>query len=306
MLQNLPILLANLTALFASIKSKIETKLDKTANAVSASKLNTPRSLTLSGDGTWTVNFDGSANVTALFGLTATGVVAGSYAKVTVDSKGRVTAGAALVASDVPTLNQNTTGSAATLTTPRSISATGDATWSVSFNGSANVSAALTLAATGVAAGVYTKVTVDAKGRVTSGAALSASDVPTLNQDTTGNAATATKWAAARNFAFTGDVTGAANLDGSTNVSAGLTLAPSGVTAGTYTKITVDAKGRVTVGAALAAADIPALDTGKLTTGVLPLARGGTAGYNMAARNITISTADPSGGADGDIWLKYV
>jgi len=63
----------------------------------------------------------------------------------------------------------NITGSAATLTTPRTIAASGDATWSVTFNGSANVTAALTLANTGVTAGTYGAVTVDAKGRATGG-----------------------------------------------------------------------------------------------------------------------------------------
>ena len=73
----------------------------------------------------------------------------------------------------VPTWNQNTTGSAAKWTTARTIAATGDASWSVSFDGSANVSAALTLAASGVTAGTYGSAsvvpvpTVDAKGRVT-------------------------------------------------------------------------------------------------------------------------------------------
>lgn len=80
----------------------------------------------------------------------------------------------------VPTWNQNTTGSAAKLTTARSISITGDATWSTSFDGSANVTGALTLANSGVTAGTYTKVTVDAKGRVTGGASLAATDIPTL------------------------------------------------------------------------------------------------------------------------------
>ena len=48
------------------------------------------------------------------------------------------------------------------------------------------------------------------------------------------------------------------------------------VVAGTSTKITYDAKGRVTAGAALAAADIPVLDAAKITTGVFPTARLGT------------------------------
>lgn len=79
------------------------------------------------------------------------------------------------------------------LTTGRTIGMTGDVTWtSNSFNGTANVTGTSSLANTGVTAGTYTKVTVDAKGRVTTGNTLSSSDIPTLNQNTTGNAATAT------------------------------------------------------------------------------------------------------------------
>lgn len=53
----------------------------------------------------------------------------------------------ALVAGDIPTLNQNTTGSAATLTTGRTFSVSGDATGtSGTFNGSANLSWAITIA----------------------------------------------------------------------------------------------------------------------------------------------------------------
>lgn len=73
----------------------------------------------------------------------------------------------------------------------------------------------------------------------------------------TGNAATATRWATGRTIALTGDVTGtSATFDGSAAVSFAATLANSGVTAGTYTKVTVDAKGRVTTGASLASADV--------------------------------------------------
>lgn len=63
------------------------------------------------------------------------------------------------------------TGSAAKLTTARTIAFTGDATGSGSFDGSANYSAALTLAASGVTAGTYGTVTVNAKGLVTAGTA---------------------------------------------------------------------------------------------------------------------------------------
>ena len=65
------------------------------------------------------------------------------------------------------------------LKTARTLSATGDATWNVSFDGSANVTSALTLSNTGVAAGTYSKLTVDSKGRVTAGTSLSSSDVTT-------------------------------------------------------------------------------------------------------------------------------
>lgn len=64
----------------------------------------------------------------------------------------------------------NILGSATSLATARTFTWTGDATGSVSFNGTANVSNALTLAASGVTAGTYAQVTVDAKGRVTAAA----------------------------------------------------------------------------------------------------------------------------------------
>jgi len=48
------------------------------------------------------------------------------------------------------------------------------------------------------------------------------------------------------------------------------------VDAGTYTKVTVDTKGRVTLGTTLVPEDIPELDVTKLTTGIMPVERGGT------------------------------
>jgi len=71
----------------------------------------------------------------------------------------------------------NTSGSAGTLANSRTISITGDGSWTTSFNGSANVTGALTLATSGVVAGTYTKVTVDAKGRVTAGVSTESLDV---------------------------------------------------------------------------------------------------------------------------------
>jgi hypothetical protein len=64
-----------------------------------------------------------------------------------------------------------------------------------------------------------------------------------------GNAATATKWATARTLSFTGDATGAMSVDGSAAANAELALKPTGVAAGTYRSVTVDAQGRVIAGA---------------------------------------------------------
>ena len=61
-------------------------------------------------------------------------------------------------------------------------------------------------------------------------------------------ATTAGKLTTARTIGLSGDVVGSASFDGSANATIAATLAASGVTAGTYSVVTVDAKGRVTTG----------------------------------------------------------
>lgn len=174
---------------------------DSVSTSDTATRLSTARNIGLIGDATGSTNFDGSANVTITVALSDTGVVAGTYSKVTVDTKGRVTDGATLIAADIPVLdaskittgvfsssripvlNQSTTGSAAKWTTARTLSLNGDATGSVSFDGSSNASITVVFADTGVVAGTYSKVTVDGKGRVTDGDVLVASDIPDLDAD---------------------------------------------------------------------------------------------------------------------------
>lgn len=78
-------------------------------------------------------------------------------------------------------------------------------------------------------------------------------------------AAAADALAAEKTISVSGDATGSAKFDGSKDADIAITLADSGVKAGTYQKVTVDAKGRVTAGAALEAADIPDLTLAKIT-----------------------------------------
>lgn len=66
------------------------------------------------------------------------------------------------------------------LTTPRTISLSGDVTGSTTFDGSAPVSIAAALKNSGVAAGTYLKVTVNAKGIITGTEAVTAEDIPDL------------------------------------------------------------------------------------------------------------------------------
>ena len=137
------------------------------------------------------------------------------------------------VAADFPILNQNTTGTAgstATLATARTISTNGDVLYtSPPFDGSANVLGTATLASIGVA-GTYTKVTTDAKGRVTVGANLTAGDVPTLNQNTTGTAANVTGIVAVAN--------------GGTGTATPSLVAGTGVTiTGTFPNQTINSSG---------------------------------------------------------------
>ena len=239
-------------------KADVEnTYLKKTDNAVSASKLQTSRRISATGDATWSVSFNGTQDESGTLTLSASGATAGSYGPnaaatlafggsfnvpyVTVDAKGRVTEikHFALKLPATPTSVSGNAGTATRLQNTRTISATGDGTWSVSFNGSANASGEFTLAASGATAGSYGEsaaktlsyggsfsipyVTVDAKGRVTSVKSI-ALKMPSAQTDVTGNAETATKLETARK------INGVA-FDGSKDISIDLLASAGRVTA---------------------------------------------------------------------------
>jgi len=152
------------------------------------------------------------------------------------------------------------------------------------YNGSANQTWAVDATSANTASKVVAR---DASGNFSAG--MITAD---LTGAVTGNASSASKWTTPRNITLTGDSTGTVNIDGTADVSFATTLATTGVTAGTYTKVTVDAKGRVTVGSTLAASDIPNLDAAKIASGTLANAR--TTGTSASTAN-TLVLRDTSG-----------
>lgn len=85
-------------------------------------------------------------------------------------------------------------------------------------------------------------------------------------------------------------VDGDASGSGTTHIS--LTLATTGITAGTYPKVTVDSKGRVTGGQTLLESDIPALDYSKITSGQPAIAHSAI-GFTTGTAQIPYDTTIP-------------
>ena len=100
-----------------------------------------------------------------------------------------------------------------------------------------------------------------------------------------GTADTAAALKNARDFSISGDASApAVSFDGTQNVNLVLTLADmAGLTTGTYTKITVDAKGRVISGSSIEISDLPSIPLSKITgTGTAAAKDAGTAAGNVA------------------------
>ena len=79
-------------------------------------------------------------------------------------------------------------------------------------------------------------------------ASQNAQDITNMQQGKVESAETADKLSKARTLTITGDATGSVTTDWSTDPTLNIELANSGVTAGTYSAVAVDAKGRVTSG----------------------------------------------------------
>ena len=166
----------NDTSLMTS--AAIDDRINASASS-SAATLTTARAIQVSGAVTGTADFDGSAAINIV--TTAT-----SDPTITLggDLSGSATLtnlGNATLTATVGTLNQNTTGSAATLTTARTIGGT-------SFDGSANIAVALSATATALAtARTIGGVSFDGTANINLPGVNTAG-----NQDTSGTAALAT------------------------------------------------------------------------------------------------------------------
>jgi hypothetical protein len=190
------------------------------------------------------------------------GASAGTYTKVTVDVRGHVTAGTTLAAADIPLATSSVVGGVSVGT---GLSVTG--------GGVLNHSNSVT-------AGTTSGITRDAQGHITGAVALVSADLPLASAGVPGavspGTGTSVSGAGALSVtAATSSALGGVIVGSDFAVSTGtISLATqAGLTAGSYPKVTVTAKGIITAGASLTAADIPSLDASKITTGSLDIAR---------------------------------
>jgi hypothetical protein len=159
----------------------------------------------MTGDVVWTsAAFDGSGNVTGTATIQPNSVALGT------DTTGNYVATGAVSGTG---LSGSSSSEGGTFTVTSNATNANTASTIVARDGSGNFSAGT------ITAGLTGNVT----GNVTGSSG-----------STTGNAATATKWATTRTITLSGDVTSSAtNIDGSGNVSISTTLAASGTPSGT-------------------------------------------------------------------------
>ena len=230
----------------------------------SAASLTTSRTISLGGDLSGSASFNGTENIT----INAT-VDSQSSVNSIVGTENEISVSASVgdITLSLPeTINANTTGTAASLTTSRIIELSGDISGSASFDGSASVSINATIQPNSVAlstdttgnyvstiSGTASQVTVSGEG--TEGREVTLSLPSEINVNTSGNASTTTRLLNARVIELSGDLSGSASFDGSASVSINATVQPNSVslgedTTGNYvagvsagTGITVDGSG---------------------------------------------------------------
>ncbi len=184
-----------------------------------------------------TANIDRSLNVASgNLGINNT-VTAATRSGITYNAQGLITATVALAASDLPLATTSAVGGVSVGT---GLAVTGAGALSLSNS---------------VTAATISGITYNAQGQITATTALVAGDLPA--------ATTSAKGAV---LVTSG---GGISVDGSGAIS----TSTSGITAGTYTKVTINSKGVATAGASLVSGDIPDLSATKLTSGTLNIGR---------------------------------
>lgn len=181
----------------------------------------------------------GTITSTGTIGLATTGVAAGTYTKLSVDSYGRALSGGVLVSSDIPSLD-----------------------WSKISSGKP-----LSLAGYGIIDGVRNGGNVDSLQSGTeanrpapgnAGKIFFSTDTQKIYIDN-GSAWTVVSSANGAGGTLTSITAGAGLTGGTITTNGTVALATSGVTAGTYSKVTVDTYGRATAGGVLLESDIPSI-----------------------------------------------
>jgi len=213
--------IANSAVTDAKISGVSGTKV--TDGTITAAKLNTS-------------NLDRSLNVASGNLGINNAVTGGASARngITYNAEGLITATAALVASDIP---EATTSAVGGVSVPAAGGLAVTAAGAISINNT-------------VTGTTRSGITFNDQGLITATANLAAGDLPVATASAVG--------------AVSIPVASAPLAISGTGV---LSIANSGVTAGTYPKVTVSAQGFVTSGASLSASDIPNLETTKITTG---------------------------------------
>ena len=199
-----------------------------------------------------------TANVTLSLATVGT---AGTYTKVTVDQYGRVTGHQSLAAADIPALSiSKITGLQAELNSKLDVNVFEELFEKVYVSGYGYaIRAKLAF---------YSEGWISTKGQnPDAGSATGGVDENEVLQIVAGAGYATQSWVTGQGYALkTTRVIAGAGLTGGGTLAADRTLALATVgTAGTYTKVTVDAYGRVTGHGSLAAGDIPALAISKIT-----------------------------------------
>lgn len=223
----------------------------------SAAKITTARTIAATGDASWSVSFDGSANATAAITIASSAVTNAKMANMAAHTfKGNNTGAAAapidLTATQL-TAELNTFSTALKGLAPASGGGTAnflraDGTWAAPPSGSGTVtsiavSGSSALAVSGSPITTFGTIALTLDADLEAIAALAG---------TTGflKKTAANTWSLDTSTYITGNqtITVSGDATGSGSTSIALTLANSGVSAGTYKSVTVDAKGRVTAG----------------------------------------------------------